>query len=177
MKLNKTLLVAIVALFALTMQACKAKKVIVATPAPPPAAIAKPEPAPQPTPPAAAPAPEPAPAPEKPDYNFKNIQFEFNSAVLKTASYPILDKVAVELKKDPSARFMISGHSSAEGTAEHNMSLSLDRANSVKQYLDNAGAFGDNIQVKGYGESVPLTENKTEEGRALNRRVEIKLLP
>jgi OOP family OmpA-OmpF porin len=100
-----------------------------------------------------------------------------NSAVLKTASYPILDKVAVELKKDPSARFMISGHSSAEGTAEHNMSLSLDRANSVKQYLDNAGAFGDNIQVKGYGESVPLTENKTEEGRALNRRVEIKLLP
>jgi len=112
----------------------------------------------------------------KPNFNFKNIQFEFNSAVLKTFSYEVLDRIAAEIKKAPSATFEISGHSSAEGSEEHNKSLSVDRANSVKTYLVNAGINAANLNAVGYGESKPVTQNKTEEGRALNRRVEIKKL-
>jgi OOP family OmpA-OmpF porin len=176
LKMKKLKLVPVMVLMAAAvLPACKAKKKLVETPkppveaqTPPPAEVKKPD--------TAQPAPPPPPAPAKPDFNFSNIQFEFNSAVLKTASYEILDHVAAEMKKDLSARFVLNGHSSAEGTPQHNMELSVDRANSVRAYLMNAGINGDNLAVKGYGESKPVTSNTTEEGRALNRRVEVKLL-
>jgi OOP family OmpA-OmpF porin len=154
------------------LPACKSKKLVQK---PAPVAETTPAPAPEPTP-APAPAPEPAPAPvvEKPDYNFKNIQFEFNSGILKTEAYPILDKAAAEMKKDPSVKFALNGNSSAEGTDEHNMTLSVERANAVKTYLVNSGVNIDVLTAKGFGETKPIADNKTEEGRALNRRVEIK---
>jgi OOP family OmpA-OmpF porin len=154
------------------LPACKSKKLVQK---PAPVAETTPAPAPEPTP-APAPAPEPAPAPvvEKPDYNFKNIQFEFNSGILKTEAYPILDKAAAEMKKDPSVKFALNGNSSAEGTDEHNMTLSVERANAVKTYLVNSGVNIDALTAKGFGETKPIADNKTEEGRALNRRVEIK---
>ncbi|WPU99624.1 OmpA family protein [Mucilaginibacter sp. cycad4] len=175
MKTLKTPLLALaIAVLAITTQACKTKKAVVQTPPPaqPTQQAATPPPAPKPAP---APPPAPAPAPEKPDYNFSNIQFEFNSAVLKTASYQTLDHIVKELKLDPSAKFVLNGNASAEGTAEHNMSLSVDRANSVKLYLVNSGVNGDNLTVKGWGESKPIADNTTEDGRVLNRRVEVKL--
>jgi OOP family OmpA-OmpF porin len=154
----------------ITLQACKAKK-LVQKPAPPIADTTKPAPpppapAPQPAPPAPAPAPQP-------DYSFTNIQFEFNSGVLKTSSYPDLDKAAAQMKIDPSAKFALKGYASAEGTAAHNMELSVDRANAVKAYLINSGVNTDNITAQGYGESNPVADNTTEAGRILNRRVEI----
>jgi OOP family OmpA-OmpF porin len=154
------------------LPACKSKKLVQK---PAPVAETTPAPAPEPTP-APAPTPEPAPAPvvEKPDYNFKNIQFEFNSGILKTEAYPILDKAAAEMKKDPSVKFALNGNSSAEGTDEHNMTLSVERANAVKTYLVNSGVNIDALTAKGFGETKPIADNKTEEGRALNRRVEIK---
>ncbi|MDB5062688.1 MAG: hypothetical protein JWP67_2531 [Mucilaginibacter sp.] len=154
------------------LPACKSKKLVQK---PAPVAETTPAPAPEPVP-APAPAPEPAPAPvvEKPDYNFKNIQFEFNSGVLKTEAYPILDKAAAEMKKDPSVKFVLNGNSSAEGSDEHNMTLSVERANSVKTYLVNSGVNIDVLTAKGFGETKPIADNKTEEGRSLNRRVEIK---
>lgn len=156
------------------LPACKAKKPVVQPPAP--VTVTKPAP-PPPVKPAPAPAPPPAPAPvAKPDYNFKNIQFEFNSGILKTDAYPILDKAAAEMKKDPSVRFVLNGNSSSEGTAEHNMTLSVERANSVKTYLVNTGVSADLLDVKGYGESKPISPNTDEASRALNRRVEIKKL-
>lgn len=174
MKVSKIHLLSVIALLGISVQACKTKK-IVAKPTPP-AQAAKPAPVEEkPATPPAPPKEEPAPPAPKPNYSFNNIQFEFNSAVLKTGSYETLDKVAAEMKKDQSAKFVINGHSSAEGTAEHNQQLSDDRANSVKSYLTNAGVNGANLSVKGYGESKPLTQNTSEEGRALNRRVEIKL--
>lgn len=115
----------------------------------------------------------PPPAP-KPDYNFKNIQFEFNSAVLKTSAYLILDKAAAELKKDASVKFALNGYASNEGTDEHNMALSQERANAVKTYLVNSGVSADILTAKGYGEANPVSKNTDEAGRALNRRVEIK---
>src|SRR5688572_16799044 len=106
MKITKTIsLLAVIGLLSVSMYSCKTKKVVAK---PNPVPVEKPAPAPEPEKPAPTPAPEPekpAPAPE-PDFNFKNIQFEFNSDVLKTASFPILDKAVVEIKKDPTAKFV-----------------------------------------------------------------------
>jgi OOP family OmpA-OmpF porin len=96
--------------------------------------------------------------------------------VLKTGSYQALDKAAAEMKKDKTVKFVLNGNSSAEGTDQRNMELSVERANSVKLYLVNSGVSGDSLDIKGLGESNPVADNKTEEGRVLNRRVEIKLV-
>jgi OOP family OmpA-OmpF porin len=165
---NFSLLLIVAAL--MTLQACKAKK-LVQKPAPVVTETEKPAPiapTPQPAPAPAAPAPAP-----QPNYNFTNIQFEFNSGVLKTSSYPALDNAAAQMKIDPSAKFMLKGYASAEGTDAHNMELSVDRANAVKAYLLNSGVNADNITAQGYGESNPVADNTTEDGRILNRRVEI----
>lgn len=170
---KKILLTTLVALFTLTMYSCKTKK-LVAKPSPP-------TPVEKPAPPVeekkTAPEPEPEkPAPvEKPNFNLDNIQFEFNSFVLKTSSFPILDKAVSEMKKSPDTKFVLNGYSSAEGTPEHNMSLSVDRANAVKSYFVNAGLKGDNFTIVGHGDKNPISPNNTEEGRILNRRTEIKV--
>jgi OOP family OmpA-OmpF porin len=174
--LKSNLLLVLAASLAFTLPSCKAKKAVVKQE--PVTDTVKPAPAPQPAP-ASAPEPEkqePAPTPEQPNFNFANVQFELNSAVLKTDSYQTLDIVVASLKRAPSTKLMLNGNSSAEGSAEHNMSLSVDRANSVKAYLVNAGVNGNNLSTKGYGESKPISDNSTEEGRALNRRVEIKVI-
>ncbi|MCX3266748.1 OmpA family protein [Pedobacter agri] len=164
---------ALIGAFTLTMYSCKSKKL-----------VAKPEPAPvsKPTPPVEEKKPTPPPPPkeeeapaEKPNFNLDNIQFEFNSFVLKTSSFAILDKAVAEMKKAPEAKFELHGHSSAEGTPEHNMSLSVDRANAVKSYFVNAGLSGDKFKIIGHGEKDPITSNASEEGRAVNRRTEIKV--
>jgi OOP family OmpA-OmpF porin len=175
MKALKTpLFTLIFALLAITVLSCKSKKL-----AQKPVPVETEQqyaPAPQPAP---APAPTPAPAPPppapKPNYNFSNIQFEFNSAVLRTTSYQSLDQAAAEMKKDNTVKFVLNGNASAEGTPDHNMELSVERANSVKLYLVNSGINGDNLTVKGYGESNPIADNSTEDGRIQNRRVEIKV--
>jgi OOP family OmpA-OmpF porin len=102
------------------------------------------------------------------------IQFEFNSSVLKTSAYATLDKLASDLKANSSTSVQLDGHASAEGTDEYNMSLSKDRANSVKTYLVNSGIAASRIAVTAYGESRPVASNATEAGRVQNRRVEFK---
>lgn len=154
------------------LPACKAKKAVAAPPPPKPVVKQTPPP-PPPKPAEEKPAPPP-PAPAPPNYNFSNIQFEFNSGILKTDSYPLLDKAVAEMKKDLSVKFVLGGHSSAEGSTQHNMELSVERANSVKTYLVNSGINGDNLTVQGYGETKPLNSNTDEASRAKNRRVEIK---
>ncbi|WP_026904342.1 OmpA family protein [Pedobacter glucosidilyticus] len=109
-------------------------------------------------------------------FNYQNIQFEFNSSVLKTSSYEVLDGIAKMMKSKPDTKFQLNGHSSAEGTEQRNMMLSVDRANAVKAYLVNNGIKSNNLVVKGFGESSPLVSNDTEAGRAKNRRVEVKPL-
>lgn len=105
--------------------------------------------------------------------SYPNIQFEFDSSVLKTESYPTLDKLARELRES-NGTVTLDGYASAEGTEAYNLNLSKDRANAVKQYLVNAGVPASSITVNAYGESNPIASNATEEGRRLNRRVEIK---
>lgn len=175
MKALKTPLFPLIfALLAITVLSCKSKK-LAQKPVPVETEqqyAPKPQPAPAPAP---AKQETPPPPPAAPNYNFSNIQFEFNSAVLRTSSYQSLDQAVVEMKKDKTVKFVLNGNASAEGTPEHNMELSVERANSVKLYLVNSGINGDNLSVKGYGESNPIADNSTEEGRIQNRRVEIKV--
>ncbi|MCC8409398.1 OmpA family protein [Mucilaginibacter sp. UR6-1] len=155
------------------MPACKSKKAVVAPPPPPKPPVEKPA-TPPPPPPVKEETPAPPPPPAAPNYNFSNIQFEFNSGILKTDSYALLDKAVAEMKKDDAVSFMLDGHSSAEGSEKHNMDLSVERANSVKTYLTNSGISANRLTVKGFGESKPISSNTDEASRALNRRVEIK---
>jgi len=104
----------------------------------------------------------------KPDTNAKaysNIQFEFDSSVLKTSSYPILDATSKDLRAG-SGTVTLAGYASSEGTAAHNLRLSRDRANSVKTYLVNSGVDAKRLKVKAYGEADPIANNSTEEGRS-----------
>ena len=102
---------------------------------------------------------------------FEAIGFEFNSSVLKTESYPTLDKLSSVLREN-GGKVTVNGHASSEGTAAYNMKLSKDRANSVKTYLVNSGVNASSVMTKGYGETMPIASNDTEEGRIQNRRVE-----
>jgi OOP family OmpA-OmpF porin len=104
---------------------------------------------------------------------YSNIQFEFDSSVLRTSSYPVLDATSADLRSSGKT-VEIAGYASSEGTAAHNMSLSRDRANSVKTYLVNSGVTASKLKAKGYGETNPIADNSTEEGRVLNRRVSFK---
>jgi OOP family OmpA-OmpF porin len=105
---------------------------------------------------------------------YSNIQFEFDSSVLRTSSYPVLDATSADLRSNAGSKIELDGFASSEGTAAHNMRLSRDRANSVKTYLVNSGVDAKRIKVKAFGETHPIADNSTEEGRILNRRVEFK---
>ena len=158
------------AITAFVATSCKSKKPLAVQPAP---EVAAPAPAPEPAPAPVEQKQEAPPAPV-PSFDYSNVQFEFNSAVLKTASYATLDQMGQEMKQFPDVKFNLNGHASIEGTASHNMTLSVDRANSVKAYLVNMGVPAENLETKGFGANEPVASNDNEEGRALNRRVEIK---
>lgn len=174
MKLLKSRFVPIIVLSAIiAMQACKAKKLVQKS-KPPVEAVPAQAPQPKPKPVAEA---KPAPAPvQKPDLNINQvkIQFDFNSSVLKTESYATLDQLASQIKSNSNAKYFLNGYASIEGTAEHNLILSRDRANAVKTYLVNDGVNADNLKTQGFGTRHPVADNSTEAGRVLNRRVEIK---
>ncbi|RZK76327.1 MAG: OmpA family protein [Pedobacter sp.] len=153
------------------MTSCKSKK---AAPAAEPVVVAAPveEKAPEPAKPVET---EKEPAPEvKKAIEYTNIQFEFNSSVLKTSSYAVLDGIAAGMKRFPELKYQIHGHASAEGTEARNLALSVDRANAVKNYLVNNGIAASSLSTVGNGEKFPVASNVTEEGRVRNRRVEIK---
>ncbi|WP_207427207.1 OmpA family protein [Pedobacter sp. SYSU D00535] len=176
-------IVMIIAVAAVSFASCKSKK-LAAKKAPAPVEVVEKkveEPKPvAPAPVAEAPKQEPSEEEKNRELagkNFKNIQFEFNSAVLKTSSYESLEQIAATMKSYPNAKFIIAGHSSAEGSTEHNESLSVDRANAVKTFLVNAGVKDTNLATVGFGERQPISANTSEASRAVNRRVEIKVNP
>ncbi|MGI4750971.1 MAG: OmpA family protein [Janthinobacterium lividum] len=105
---------------------------------------------------------------------YSNIQFEFDSSVLRTSAYPTLDKLSADMRSNTTMTFELDGYASSEGSAAHNMRLSKDRANSVKTYLVNSGVDAKRLKIKANGETNPVADNSTEQGRVLNRRVELK---
>jgi OOP family OmpA-OmpF porin len=107
---------------------------------------------------------------------YKGVQFETNSAELKTSSYPVLDEIAAGLKAQPGLRVEVQGHTDNTGKADYNLALSQRRAQSACQYLIDKGVASERLIPKGYGINRPIDTNNTKEGRARNRRVELKPL-
>lgn len=105
----------------------------------------------------------------------ETILFDLGKADLKPEAKPTLDKVVEIMKKFPKERFHIGGHTDNSFTDEFNLKLSLERANAVKQYLTSKGIDERRLTTRGYGESRPIYDNKDNEGRKKNRRVEILL--
>lgn len=105
------------------------------------------------------------------------VYFDFNKDIIKKVSYPILDVVAQALLENPHIRKVrVEGHTDNEGTEEYNLDLSTRRANAVAEYLIGKGVPAERLTYEGYGFTKPKASNKTEEGRAINRRVEFTIL-
>ena len=107
----------------------------------------------------------------------KGIYFDFNSAVIKPTSYPVLDDAAKVLQAKPKMRVEISGHTDSVGSDSYNQKLSYQRANAVRDYLIRYHNIDPTRLVAvGYGESQPIADNRTKSGRDMNRRIEFKVL-
>ncbi len=111
-----------------------------------------------------------------------NVYYEFDKWDLKPASYPELDKLVTLLEDNPTARIELSAHTDSKGSDEYNNRLSERRAESVVNYLISKGIDKSRLEIKGYGETVPVAPNTNEdgsdnpEGREKNRRTEFKVL-
>jgi len=105
----------------------------------------------------------------------KNVFFETGSAELKDISIIELNKLFDFLIEDKTLRIQLNGHTDNVGTDNDNMTLSDARANSVRDYLIEKGINKDRLRAKGFGETVPVTTNDTEDGRKQNRRTEFQL--
>lgn len=109
------------------------------------------------------------------DEALAGVAFDSNSATLTAESSDLLTAVASLLRKYPKATLEIRGHTDASGVADNNMQLSMARARSAAAQIVAAGIDVNRIRAFGYGESQPITSNKSPEGRKINRRVEFDL--
>lgn len=114
--------------------------------------------------------------PRKGSITLEGVTFELNSAQLTGDSRGILDNVAADLKKFPRLRIELQGHTDSGGSDRYNLTLSQQRADSVRAYLVEQGVPAGQLEAKGYGESQPIADNTSNEGRATNRRVVMLVL-
>lgn len=103
-----------------------------------------------------------------------NIRFDFDSEVLRLSSYPYLNALAKDLKANPAKVITVKGYASSEGSPSHNIRIAINRAKAVKTYLLSLGVLDSQVKIKGYGETKSVSNNSTEEGRMMNRRVVIE---
>lgn len=101
------------------------------------------------------------------------VNFDFDKATLLPEARDIIDKNAAVLKDWGDIQVEVSGHTDDVGTDRYNLALSLRRADAVRDYLIGKGIAADRLLAKGYGESDPIADNDTNDGRAQNRRVEL----
>lgn len=106
-----------------------------------------------------------------------SIYFNVNNADIKPAMQMQVAKIAKALAVIPEQHLLIEGHTDSDGSSEANLSLSESRARSVHSILLAGGIAAERMQIKGYGESSPVADNRTTAGKAQNRRVEIVLVP
>ncbi|HEX5035857.1 MAG TPA: OmpA family protein [bacterium] len=107
----------------------------------------------------------------------KKIHFEFDKAVIRPISFRILDAVVDIMKQNPDIRKVrVEGHTDSKGSDAYNIKLSQRRSNAVRDYLIAHGVEADRLVAVGYGETRPVADNGTAEGRARNRRVEFTIL-
>ena len=145
-------------------------------PAPAPAAAAPaPAPAAAPAAPVAAPKPPPPPAATKVTYA-ADAFFDFNKSVLKPEGKAKLDDLTSKVKGINLEVIIAVGHTDAVGSDAYNQKLSVARSEAVKAYLVSKGIEKNRVYTEGKGEKQPVADNKTAEGRAKNRRVEIEVV-
>lgn len=144
-------------------------------PAPKPAPTPAPAPAPAPRPaptPAPAPAPAPEPEPEVVTMRLDPIHFKFDSAELTAEAKDVLRRNAAKVKETPGARLTIEGNTCWIGPKRYNKSLGLRRAIAAKKFLMSLGIEADDVVILSRGEDNPAGDNKTREGRMMNRRAD-----
>ncbi len=154
--------------------------IVAPAPAPAPAPVAAPAPAPAPAPKAVV-APPPPPAPAPPPAATKvtyaaDAFFDFDKAVLKAEGKAKLDDLVGKVKSISLEVIIAVGHTDSVGGDPYNQKLSVKRSEAVKAYLVSKGIEKNRVYTEGKGEKQPVADNKTKEGRAKNRRVEIEVV-
>jgi OmpA-OmpF porin, OOP family len=104
----------------------------------------------------------------------RGVNFESGSAALTPESYPVLDQVYESMNAYPEVKVEIRGYTDNQGSYEENLGLSRRRAEAVMNYLVNRNIEPGRIRAKGFGPADPIASNKTESGRAQNRRIEFQ---
>jgi len=106
-----------------------------------------------------------------------HINFDTDKATLRPDAGSVIDEIGKLLQSDPSLKLSIEGHTDSTGSADHNRSLSGERAASVRSALVAKGIAADRLSTKGFGPDKPVADNGSESGRAKNRRVELVKMP
>ena len=115
-------------------------------------------------------------APITADMTLTGVTFESGSARIAPESFAVLDAVAARLKANPGVKVEIAGHTDNSGLAETNRALSQRRAEMVMTYLVSKGVPAASLTARGYGPDKPVADNASADGRAQNRRVELRLV-
>jgi len=102
------------------------------------------------------------------------VLFGFDRYDIRPEAYPVLDDVVLILERNPAMEVEIQGHTDSIGDAAYNQGLSEKRAKAIMDYLASHGIASYRLSAKGYGETLPIASNETEEGRAQNRRVQLR---
>jgi len=105
----------------------------------------------------------------------EGIYFDVNSDTIEAASRPALERAVKLLRDFPEVRVEISGHTDSDGSRDHNVELSRQRAEAVKQYLVDSGIDGSRLTTRGHGPDRPIADNTTRKGKSDNRRIEFRL--
>lgn len=124
------------------------------------------------------PPPPPTPAPTQPVHKkivLRAVHFDFDKATIRADAAPVLDEAVQILKEEGGVAVITEGHTDAIGTVGYNLKLSLRRAEAVRNYLIAHGIDASRISTEGFGKSQPVATNDTDEGRAQNRRVELRV--
>jgi outer membrane protein OmpA-like peptidoglycan-associated protein len=108
---------------------------------------------------------------------FETVYFDLVKSNISPTAAKALDRNGMLLKDNPDIKVEIGGHTDASGTEKAKKELAMKRAESAKKYIeDKYNIPGDRMVIKSYGDSKPVADNKTEEGRAKNRRVEFAII-
>ncbi len=112
----------------------------------------------------------------KAEIRLQGVNFQTNSDRLLPGATSVLDDAVATLKKNPTITVEVAGHTDSDGAAEYNEGLSARRATTVRDYLASNGIAENRMTVRGYGESQPIADNGTREGKAQNRRVVLRII-
>jgi OOP family OmpA-OmpF porin len=106
----------------------------------------------------------------------RGVRFDFDRAELRPGARVILDAAADALTENPDVQLVVAGHTDSTGPEEYNQGLAERRARAVAAYLISKGISASRLRTVGYGDSRPVADNSTPDGRAQNRRVELSVL-